>query len=321
MFDMLDIAGNNLEVFERWTTDLEEWLPQWNQAAEVVSGTLPSGWRPVFSLRHFQQHVEDREPIRMLRTDYQAALALQLAGVPITGFSTETDGHLLSAEASKGMSKEELTALLEKPLIMDGGAAQRFLDLGMGAKIGLKSLTTYQEGAYEVFTDHAVNGSGAGYQRVMTMKYFGLCSHALEPEPGTDSLSTLVAYSGKDLGSALTLYRPVDAPPVAILGHAPWMHIVSPQRMEQMRRLADAMAPGSPSISSCDRAVVLWNRRGLNGKKMVALFNPGFDSATVTLAGGSRLEPVLASPEVVLKAPNEVCLPGWAYALFSLNAS
>ena len=314
MFDMLDPAGNNLEPFERWTTDLESWLPKWKLAADAVKGTLPAGWRPVYSVKHFEQHAEDREPQRLLSSDYQKPRTLQLAGFPVTGFSAETDGYLLGGEAALGMSVGELTGLLDKPLIMDGEAARCFLAAGLGARIGIRSATPRTEGAYEVFTDHAVNGETAGYRRTMTMKYFGLCSHALEPEDGTESLSTLMTYSGVTLGSALTLFRPADAPPVAILCHAPWTHVLSPERMTQMRRLTSKMIPGLPSIQSCDRAVVFWWRRDRAGKRVAILFNPGFDDATVVLEGIATPAVVLASLGVVLASP-KLYLPGWEFAV------
>lgn len=321
MFDMLDLAGNELSVHERWVGDLEKWLPLWNQAAEIVKGTVPVGWRPMYSLQHFQQHTQERPPGQMHSSDYQKPCALQLAGVPITGFSTGAAGYLLGGEAARGMSLEELTALLQKPLIMDGDAAERFLALGLGDRIGLSSATAREEGAYEVFTDHPVNGPVSGYRRAMTMKYFGLRSHALMPLEGAESLSTLVNYRGEALGSSLTLYRPAGQSPVAVMSHSPWALVLSPQRMTQMRLLAAAMTTeaGLPVMASCDRAVAYWYRRGDDGRRIAVLFNPGFDEVTVHMGGVTSLAPLLATPGIKVEAGGQVFMPGWGVAVVKIG--
>ncbi len=323
MFDMLDLAGNDLSAHERWTGDLEKWQPLWEQAAGTVDGTLPVGWMPVYSLQHFQQHVAEHAPQTMHDMDYRKPCALQLAGVPLTGFSSGAHGYLLGGEAAQGMSSEELTALLDKPLIMDGVAAERFLTVGLGDRIGIRSVTDRREGAYEVFTDLPVNGSAAGYRRAMTMKYFGLCSHVIEPADGTQSLSTLFNYQGQPLGSALTLFRPPGASPIAVLGHAPWSNVLSPQRMMQMRNLSAAIMSeaGIPSIVTCDRAVVCWCRRGEGNRCLMVLFNPGFDSMNVELDGMTCPKLVFETTGVRVASDKTVFMPGWSVAVLSERGS
>jgi len=321
MLDMLDLAGNELSVHERWVKDLEKWVPLWTQAAEITTETLPFGWRPMYSLQHFQQHAEERPPGEMHSSDYQKPCALQLAGVPITGFSEGAVGYLLGGEAARGMSVQELTALLQKPLIMDGDAAERFLAVGLGDRIGLRSATVRTEGAYEVFTDHPVNGPLSGYRRAMTMKYFGLRSHALEPIDGVGSLSTLVNYKGEPLGSSLTLCQPTGQSPVAVISHAPWSLVLSPQRMTQMRRLTAAMTDGMgiPAITSCDRAVAYWYRRGKDGEHLAVLCNLGFDDVIVELGGVACHSLLLATPDITMEETGAVFMPGWSVAVVRVS--
>lgn len=319
MFNVLDLAGNSLEVYGRWLSDLEKWKPIWDMAAEHLEGTSVVGWKPVWSPAHFQQHGGEGDLSDMLSPNYHPACALQLAGVPLTGFSEGADGFILCGEAAEGMSKTELVALLEKPLIMDGMAAASFLSFGLGDAIGLAGLTPVREGAFEVFSGHEANGCAAGFKRGFTMKYFGLTSHALHALPGTESLSILVGYAGDELGSALTLHKPPNSAPVAVIGHAPWSQVLSPQRMDQMRRLAAIMCEGFPFLVSCDRAIALWIRKDSQDRLRLVLFNPGFDETTAVIGNARWNHLLLSTPGVRLEGSAGIVLPAWGVALCEVS--
>lgn len=321
MFDMLDLAGNDLATHEKWTSQLANWQPLWEEASHLVRGTIPQGWRPALSLKHFEQHSEERDPAHLVHFDYQKARSLQLTGLPITGFEEGALGHLLAGDAALGLSLEEMHTLLEKPLIMDGHAAARFLQAGLGDRIGISALAERTEGAFEIFTDHPLNGSAAGFRRALTMKYFGIRSVVLTPTEGTASLSTLTNYREQPLGSALTLRLQEGSAPVAIIGHAPWQYVTFPQRMAQMRRLGAAMLAPShqPQIESLDRPVAYWHRTGEHGKNLAILFNPGFDDVTVPFADCTIRKLALATDGVTLASPTSVHLPAWSIAVLALH--
>lgn len=313
MFDILDPAGNALEPFAEWAGDLAAWRPLWEQAAELVDGTTPVGWRPAYSLHHFQQH-RSTDLNAMRHISYQEPLALQTAGLPLTAFSAGARGHLLCGSAARGMSDAELQALLQKPLMLDGPAAQVFLDAGLGAEIGIQSIEEQTEGVYEEFSAHPLNGAAHGYKRSMTLSYFGVRSYALEAAPEAQILSTLYQTGGRELGAALTLRQGPAGAPVAVLGHMPYRFVTSPQRMEQLQNLSQAML-GLRHLTGT-RPVAVWWREG-EGKTLAVLFNAGFDEARhIVVPAGGRL--ALSTPGVNLR-DEALHLPGWGVAIIQFS--
>lgn len=318
MFDVLDPAGNDPAAFDEWMGDLKTWRPLWDEASRLVEGTTAIGWRPVYSENHFRNYQgDDLNAMRII--SYTQPLALQTAGLPFTAFAAGAHGHMLCGQAARGMSVEEMKSLLEKPLLMDAEAAQCFLDFGLGVEIGIENITAYNEGVSEQFTDHALNGEYSGYRRVATLKYFGLQSFALQTASTTEILSELQDYQGAKLGAALTLHRSPKGVLVAVMGHLPWDFVLSPQRMEQLQNLSDAMMPDVLSVRS-NRPVVQWRRREADsGRELTILFNAGFDAAHKLKISGACLSiPALYTPGVCLSKNAEadtLHLPGWSVAV------
>jgi len=52
LFDVIDLDASGLRDQAMWFEDLSVWGPLWKKAADLVKGTTPAGWRPVFSLKH-----------------------------------------------------------------------------------------------------------------------------------------------------------------------------------------------------------------------------------------------------------------------------
>jgi hypothetical protein len=317
MFDVLDAAGNDLAPFSRWTTDLSVWRPLWDRAAELVQNTTPLGWKPAYSPRHFEQHRGD-DWNAMRHISYQEPLALQTAGLPLTAFKESARGHLLCGAAARGLSTRELKALLQKPLLLDGEAAQVFLDTGLGEEIGVAKIAEYSEGVYEEFSDHELNGKFAGYKRSATLRYFGARSHALSTLPGAQSLSTLRETGGRELGAALSLYENFDAAPVAVIGHLPWSFATSPQRMEQLQNLSQRMIGLRPLKSN--RPVVAWWRAG-DDKTLGLFFNAGFDEARDLVVPMDGVLALSTSGVSFDAAQSNLTLPAWSVAIIEWKAN
>lgn len=330
MFNVNDHAGNDPAGHDGWLSRLEEWRPLWDRAEQAVAGTVPVGWKPAFSAQHFQHCAEDRPLRERLAADYRGALTLQGAGIPCTGFDAGRLGALLCESAACGMDRADLVGLLDKPLIMDASSAQRYLDLGLGDRIGVRSLTAHTEGIYETFTEHPFNRGSSGFLRAATLPYFGLTSHAIQPVPAAEIFSDLNAYNGRRLGAAATLIHPAGCAPVAVLGHMPWQHILSPERMAQMRRLSEAMLGiGVPFALEGKPAARLWVRRRTDGQPwIVIVLNPGFDTAddvVIRYLQQLRGQPtlLLSTPRVELDPAESACrlrLPPWSLAVLEMPA-
>jgi len=157
------------------------------------------------------------------------------------------------------------------------------------------------------------------------LAYFQLQSFAIEPLPLTQVLSKLLNPAYAELGAALTLYHPAGRAPIAVVGHLPWNHVLSPQRMLQMSALSAYMlAERVPFtlISLCP--VVFWCRFDARSQDyLIILFNPGFDPAENVEVYpsdgiGRKASVVYATDQVIVREMENKCvlqLPAWAVAV------
>ena len=310
MFNVLDGFGNDPAIQERWLSALEAWIPRLDAAAGAVAGTSASGWRAVGGphLLHLSHHQLGQ---------------LQLAGLPLAGDEAGMRGQVLTAGMAARLSREEWEALLAHPLLLDGDAAARAVALGLGARLGLRGGSAYRDATHEVFFDHPINAGFAGFRRAFTV--YDQDRHAFDPLPGTTVLSRLVSTEGRDLGAALTLHTPPAGAPVAVLGNAPWTHVLSAARMSQLVRLSEAMLPAMPVTVRTDQAFAWWSRHGA-GKDLVVIANPGFDplEAACGHRRGSAVELVFAMPGVASEEDAtggcRVTLPPWSVAVLAWKA-
>lgn len=281
MFNLIDQAGNPLTTYESWVDRLRTWVPVWNEASSVLGASRLRGWSTPLSPAHVSQvegtlSDEDLDPTLPSR-------AILHAGIPQGATEQDAIGAILDGVAARGMSDAELVRLLRRPLVMDGAAATIFHTRGLGAHIGLESITEVSEGAVEVFTSHPLNGAWSGFTRVATMNYFYQTSYALHASDGAEELSQLSDYAGTRLGSALTLTRSSSGSPVAILGHFPWLLVNSAARSHQLQQLLKHMAPAMPSVTARGGAQICCWWRQDDDRDVIVLFNPSFDSVDVML--------------------------------------
>ncbi|MBO9610859.1 MAG: hypothetical protein J7639_33215 [Paenibacillaceae bacterium] len=304
MFNVLDMAGNPLEPYRNWLDALAVHEPLLEQAQAIVAGSVPVGWCTPYSRDHFVHLPAGDDLLAMRAPHYRSALSLMGTGLPFSGGGPQDGGSLLSGQAARGMSDGELIALCEQLLLMDGEAAQIYVERQLGELIGIRDVAGYREGVYERFTDHPCNGGYEDYIRAATLTYYGLQSYALQPAEQAgermEIMSRLFDVSGELLGAAMTLFRPAGKPPVAVLGHMPWHHVLSPQRIRQLQRLSERMlAPSIPLQWSCEGPITVWLKRKQDRCVMI-VFNPGFDTCTDFYAwseSGGQPHPVMATRE------------------------
>ncbi len=339
MFNMLDLAGNSLATYDDSFSRLELDHPRWEQVSLLVKNSKSIGWSLPYSLKHFENYSYQDEAVteirEMLYPKYQIPLVLQQAGLPFTGSSVGDDkspfigGNIVSGQVARGMSRDEIEQLLRFPLILDGEAAQIYIAQGLGARIGVENLQAYSAGVFERFTDHPLNGEAAGYIRAVTLAYFNLQSFAIQPLPQTQVLSKLLNPAYDELGAALTLYHPEGGEPVAVVGHLPWNHVLSPQRMLQMSQLSAYMLTERVPFklkSLCP--IVFWFRFDTTSQNhLIILFNPSFDpAANVEVYPsdgiGGKASLVYATDPIILRETEKKCvlhLPAWAVAVLCFS--
>lgn len=312
MFDVLDQVGNDLVHHKPWFERLGDWRELWQKAADAVAGTIPAGWCPAYSPRHFER-LDDFPSI-------EEPLALQRAGIPVTPYTEHAAGHILCGSTAAGMNATELEALLAKPLILDGAAAARYIDLGLGDRIGIESAVPRTGGVIETFVDHPLNEGLVGFKRGLTLMYFDETSWVLEPKDTTITLShTQEVVTDKVLGAAMTLFEGGLAP-VVVLGHLPWKHLLSPARVTQLRRVIQYISAQSMPDLEGDLNVVMCPRKHPSKDQWtISLWNASMDPATVTLQDTSLSLALAFSTEGVSVQTNvanvELRLPPWALAV------
>lgn len=321
LLDVMDIDGSGVVSQAPWFTDLAVWTPLWAQAAEIVAGTEPAGWRPAFSLAHWEQLPVERPLFPPKDLGLGDLQMLQLAGIPFSGMG-KVFGHVLSQRAADGMRREELEDLLKAPLIMDAGAALRFCAAGLGEPLGIRSGQWQEKGTVEQFQPHPYNGDDGSYLLRATSKYFVGCpSASFQVTDDVQVLSRLANYAGRELGAA-TFFRCADGVRAAVLGHLPEPRLLRPPRIRQWRRLVFGLMTEPGPMVETEYPVTQWIRVDANGApRLLVLWNAGFDTAR-----GVRFEHVgatlrLSSPGVICEpVGKETCvtLPAWAFAVFSL---
>lgn len=324
LLDVTDLDSSGLSSQESWFDDLQSWTSLWRHGAGIVAESCPTGWKPAFSLNHWRNLPSDTPLFPPKDLGLGDLQMLQLAGVPVSGLG-RIHGWLLSGRSAQGMAREELEALLEKPVIMDAGAALRFCAEGIGNKIGIRNGRWREKGTMERFTDHHINGSDHGYVLRATSSYFlGCPSASFEVTEETETLSHLVDYAGVELGAATFLFRG-NGIRTAVLGHLPEPRLMRPARIRQWRKIASELAENSyPSIQT-DYPVVCWLREDAGGNNVILiLWNAGFDPARDVRLEATDPALVVSSPGVTMESafPGtlSVSLPAWAFAVFKLNS-
>lgn len=315
MFDVLDHCGNSLHPYEMWLNDLKKGEPLWATASALVKDSIPVGWLPIYSENHFINNYGPGALHERVYPEYKESCSLQLAGTPITGFSDGATGNLLSGSAAKGMSRDDLIRLLERPLIMDAIAALKFQECGLLESIGIEKITEFRNGTYEVFTDDLINGFARRFVRAATLTC--VPSYAFQLSANSLSLSTLTNFIGNELGSALSLNERPGKAPVAVIGYMPWCHVLSSQRIGQLRHLSSRMlGQHMPIELQSNRGVAIWYRTNpKGGEKPAVLFNPGFDAVNVSLSGAKieGLSIKTAGSEIIDN--QQIRLPSWSVAV------
>jgi len=304
MFNLIDSIGNDPALQEGWMRRLADWQPVLAQAAENVAGTRPAGWRTL---------APEMELLSM--------------GLPLTAASEDAVGTILNGSSAAKLTPEDWEALFEKPLVLDGDAATIAFANGFGQRIGLRSITCHHQGVSEVFAEHPVNGAYAGYRRGFTLPYFDATSHVLELLPQAVEISEAqVAINGQRLGSSSSLFRPANAAPVAILGHAPWKHILTAPRIHQMRTLFESMQSTASPLEIVEPvACALWLRADVNGKPTIAsICNTSQETMTLNLRGkDSKISPIFVTEHATATKSSDqltLALPPWTLAVCKITS-
>jgi hypothetical protein len=126
----------------RWYDDLlarlAAWRPFWDAYAGLNAGSKPSGFRVCLGPRHVSRSLRDDEPpFGWTTIDLSTAYALAPLGLPLCATPDSANPVLLHSEAVDGFSVAELKRIFAGGVLLDGQAAWRLQERGLGDLLGM----------------------------------------------------------------------------------------------------------------------------------------------------------------------------------------
>ncbi len=202
---------------------------------------------------------------------------------------------LLTGDAPRAYSEEELLRILSAGVYMDGEALSVLNELGFGELTGFRVGETFREDRVEVYAEHPINRGFEGKCRRCPQIFVRGSSAALIPPPGAETLARLTDYRGAVAAEcAMGLYRNRLGGRVCVCAHYATADMGDTMKSVQIKRIFRALSGDTlPFLTeSCVRlqAVVRRTERGV----AAVLLNPNLDRLTdvaVLFAGKpARLE-------------------------------
>ncbi|MFA5205097.1 MAG: hypothetical protein WC708_11910 [Lentisphaeria bacterium] len=150
-----------------------------------------------------------------VRSENWACAVLAHLGIPVTvGANADSPVVMLTGPECDFFSDDELRAFLARGVLLDGSAAQRFCDRGLGGLLGVAAdLPRDWQCTFERLNGHAANGAGVGKDIILTALVSGTAVRLTPNAPATQTLSTLYHIpffmSGDEtvVGAGLTLHE------------------------------------------------------------------------------------------------------------------
>jgi hypothetical protein len=190
---------------------------------------------------------------------------------------------VLDGRTSECLSKDELSSLLARPLVMDWRALRRAEALGLGRYCGTRLAGTVAENAVERFTGDPLNEPYCGELRDGKLSLMAGEVGLLEPlDRHTRRLTQIEGYDGAVLGSGLTLCENDLGGRVAVMGYAPYSHYHSSARMYQLKQMIDWVSAGRLTLRVMSEAKIVASIRVSEDRRhfLLSLVNGGFDPVT-----------------------------------------
>ncbi len=238
-----------------------------------------------------------------VRFENWACAVLAHLGIPVTvGANPSSRVVMLTGPECDLFRDDELKAFLAKGLLLDGAAAKRLCDRGLGGLLGVAAdAPAGWQCSFERMNGHAVNGAAAGKTIGIAVLDSGTALRLTSNAPATQTLSTLYHIpfylSGEEtaVGTGLTLYENDLGGRVAVYaakpGATPFM---DEARREQLIQVLDWLncAPLPVVVLSDLDIYALHGRIGeaAGGGELLALFNLNLDvlpEVTLRTAGRS----------------------------------
>jgi len=207
-------------------------------------------------------------------------------GIPFTFRKPHANVLLLSGQTVRAIPDEELLAWLKKGVYMDGTSAlevnARTDSIHTGVCLSDYSRPIVGCGNSEHFTDHPLNGSGAGYDR---HHIWGLSTHgsARLQLSGGEALSySMNAEEARAGIIGSSIYQNELGGRIAVQSRAPWSNdVLGLYKTQQIKNTMDWLCGGRMPVQVCSSGRMgccVWE--GNDGERIVFIYNTDFDDAS-----------------------------------------
>jgi hypothetical protein len=117
---------------------ISAYRPFWEEFLRINAGTLPIGLDVRLGMRHVARSLQPKEaPFAWSSVDLERIYSLACMGIPLCTSAQKTGAVILHADAVAGLSDRELRGILSDGVLMDGLAAMRVQERGLGKWLGV----------------------------------------------------------------------------------------------------------------------------------------------------------------------------------------
>ena len=282
-FNCLKDLPGALEDYDDVLAAIEGERPVWEAWVEAAAGLELTGlWPATRDDWTARREVRDGQWFATGGGDYDVQRANVLAeiGLPLTARAGAACGTVLCGRLAEIFDDEDLRRMLSGGVLMDAAALEVLWDRGLGELAGVRPGRSYDNGVYERFTGHELNGPYTGDGRDVRLSFWAAPARRLVPlSEGVADLAHMIGYDGSDCGPCLTAFENDAGGRVATMGYAPWRRLGNSAKRSQVIALADWAARGRvPILIPRTVRVTPLIRMNADRTKMAAvLLNTAFD--------------------------------------------
>ncbi|HEY3332147.1 MAG TPA: hypothetical protein VGK19_19115 [Capsulimonadaceae bacterium] len=241
-FNALKDLPGSLKPYDALMAGIEAERPAWDLFVKATADTKQVGLY-VGALHDHHDKVAPVGPtVPAISADVERNLARTLleVGIPVTTDPSGATAHVLFGHSAATYSNAELTGILSKGAILDGAGAQIIYDRGLGDLVGVHIARSYDNGVFERYTDHKLNGPYAEDARDTRVSFWRAPADVLAiDELGVEPLAHLIGYDRSDLGPCAATFTNRLGGRVVTLGYSPSTYLGSAAKRTQMLNVAD----------------------------------------------------------------------------------
>lgn len=322
--------------YETLLTRLASYRPFWEEYIKLNKGSSPSGIAVRLGMDHVKRSLQAKEaPFAWSSVKLDSIYDLASLGLPLCTDTEKSSGVILHADAVAGFSDTELRSILELGVMMDGLAAMRVQERGLGKLLGVEvSLINKPLPYRERISEDSLNDGFSG----KIWNASGNSSGAYMLKPFSKNHRVLGFYEDRleiSHGISTVLTENKAGGRVAIFGYYGWESATSGSKRNQYLKAADWISQNTlPVVVQSIAQVMVVPRVDVKGKLVsIFLLNVSIDKTQplelllrgVTSSSVHWFTPDGKSKKLALvkKGQDKICktpsLPGWSVGCISVK--